>query len=411
MAKRIFNKLVATAMALSAGFRVRMDATLYQLREQMANLEGEIGSVKMSIAADAGNPGVKMEDLRGRKNRAQELQERYDMLASQAKDLEEAARRRLEDQGGGETRMSREEARGIFFRAALMGEDVRKLPRMVFEQLGAIPEANADQGYGSNLLPRTMSSELILDPAVVHPLLNRMTVTNITGLDIPKFGFTVDNDDFVAKDGASAKELKSSADGMIKFGRFKMPLMAKVSETVLRGTPIDIDRLISDALRSQQTAKLLKVTFATTPAVGEEHMSLYATGTNLIKEVEGENLLKAIMAAYGDLEDAYVPGAAVAMKRIDWINMLFSLTNNAESLFGKKPEDIIGVPVVFCERAVTPIVGDFKYLHLNYDIAALYDTDKDVETGNRIFALTEWYDQRVKMKAAFRKAKVAAVGG
>ena len=58
MAKRIYNKLVATAMALSAGFRVRMDATLYQLREQMANLEGEIGAVKMSIATDAGNPAV-----------------------------------------------------------------------------------------------------------------------------------------------------------------------------------------------------------------------------------------------------------------------------------------------------------------------------------------------------------------
>ena len=40
MAKRIFNKLVATAMALSAGFRVRMDATLYQLREQMAMMAG-----------------------------------------------------------------------------------------------------------------------------------------------------------------------------------------------------------------------------------------------------------------------------------------------------------------------------------------------------------------------------------
>lgn len=411
MAKRIFNKLVATAMALSAGIRVRMDATLYQLREQMANLEGEIGTVKMSIAADAGNPAVKMEDLRGRKNRAQELQERYDMLASQAKDLEEAARRRLVDQGGGETRMSREEARGRFYRAVLMGEDMSKLPRMVFEQLGAIPAANADQGFGSNLLPTQMSNELLLDPLVEHPLLSRMTVTQITGLEIPKLGFAVEDDAFLTKDGASAKEMTQSADGKVSFGRYKMSLMAKVSESVLRGSPLNIDGAVSSALNSFQAAKLLKVTFASVPTVGEEHMSLYAGGANAITEKEGETLLDAILAAYGDLEDVYSANASVVMRKLDYINMIRALANGAESLFGKKPEDIIGIPVDFCERAVTPVVGDFRYLHLNYDIAPLYDTDKDVKSGDRIFVLTHWYDQQVKMKAAFRKAKVAAAGG
>ena len=409
--KRIFHQLVALAMTLSAGFRVTMDATLYQIREQMAGLEGEIGSVKLSIAKDAGNPAVQMDDLRGRRQRAEDLQERYNMLADQARELEEAARARLSEQGGGETRMSREEARGIFYRAALLGEDVRRLPRMVYEQLGAIPEADADQGHGSNLLPRNMSSELLLDPMVEHPLLSRMSVTNITGLDLPKLGFSLADDDFVAKDGASAKELKASADGMIKFGRNKMALMAKVSESVLRGSPLNIESAITGALRSQQAAKLLKVTFAASPKLGEEHMSLYAGSTNAIKEVEGPTLLKAIMAAYGDLEDAYVPQAAVVMRRIDWVNMLFDLANGAQSLFGKKPEDIIGVPVVWCEYATVPVVGDFRYLHLNYDIPALYDTDKDVEAGNRIFVLTEWYDQRVKMKAAFRKVKVEVAGG
>lgn len=404
--KRMIRKLIAAAMSLSAGLRVTMETTLYQLKEQMAQLEREIGTVKMGIAKDAGDPKIAMEDLRARKQRAQELQERYDMLANQATELEAAARERLRGAENGGAQMSREEAKGRFYRAVLMGEPLSGLPRMVYEQLGAIPEANADQGYGSNLLPTQLSNELLLDPLVEHPLLHRMTVTQITGLEVPKLSFAVDDDAFVTKDGATAKEMKKSADGKISFGRFKMPIMAKVSETVLRGTPFNIEREVSNALVSQQAAKLLKVTFASAPAVGEEHMSLYASGANAIIEVQGATLLDAILAAYGDLEEAYSKNASVVMRRLDYINMIRALSNGAESLFGKKPEDIIGIPVDFCDRATTPVVGDFRYLHLNYDMAPLYDTDKDVPAGNRIFSLTHWYDQHVKMKAAFRKAAV-----
>ena len=64
--------------------------------------------------------------------------------------------------------------------------------------------------------------------------------------------------------------------------------------------------------------------------------------------------------------------------------------------------------MVFCEKAVTPVVGDFKFLHINFDMAPLYDTDKDVSVGNRLFVLTHWYDIKVKLAAAFRLAKVSA---
>lgn len=55
-----------------------------------------------------------------------------------------------------------------------------------------------------------------------------------------------------------------------------------------------------------------------------------------------------------------------------------------------------------------PIVGDFNYLHLNYDPETVFDSDKDVDKGEYIWVLTAWFDQRKKLSSAFRIAKVVA---
>lgn len=386
--------------------RVSMALTLYTLKEQMGVLEAQMAQEKENLANMLYDAASDMEENRKAKQHLADLKERYEGLKEQANEMEAAQKARLEREKGLGATMTKEEARGRFFQAVLNGSNVRELPQMAYEQLGAIPANNADQGMGSNLLPTNLSNELMLDPVVENPLQPYMTVTNITGLEIPKLGFSVEDDAFLSKDGETAKEMKMTGD-KISFGRHKMMLRAAVSESVLRSTPLNVEAAVTGGLHSAQAAKVLKVMFAQTPGTGEEHMSLYST-QNGVKSVTGAAMLDAILAAYGDLEDIYAPNARVVMRRADYIAMIRELANGAESLYGKKPEEIIGVPVVFCEKAVTPVVGDFRYLHMNFDMAPLYDTDKDVSVGNRLFVLTHWYDIRVKLAAAFRLAKVSA---
>lgn len=405
--KHTMTTLTLHALRLSRGMKVKMEASLYQVKEELANLDGELRKVKTQIANDAGKPGVKMEELRALKSRADELGERRSLLNDRVTEMEASARERLNDNPeNGAPQMTKQEARGRFFQTALMGGNVSQLPKMAYAQLGAIPAGAVDQGAGSNLLPTNLSNDLILEPAVDNPLRARMTVTQIAGLELPKLGFSVDDDGYIAKDGDTAKELKQRGD-KITFGNRKMMLKAQVSESLLRSTPINVEAAVTGGLQSAQAAKELKVLFAATPASGEENMSLYST-QNAIKEVTGNSMLNAIMACYADLEDAYIPNACVVMTRKDYIAMIKDLANGATALFGKTPEEVIGIPVVFCAKATQPVVGDFKFLHMNFNAAPLYDTDKDVASGTRIFVLTHWYDIRVRMTAAFRRAKVVA---
>ncbi|MBQ8537831.1 MAG: phage major capsid protein [Clostridia bacterium] len=384
--------------------RVSMTLTLYALKEQAGQVQAQMATEKEALAKMLADPTSNMEANRKAKQRLSDLKERYAGLTEQIQEMEQEQKARLKEDGTGAT-MSKEEARGRFFQAVLNGSNVRELPKMAYEQLGAIPANNADQGMGSNLLPTNLSNELMLDPVVENPLQPYMTVTNITGLEIPKLGFSVEDDAFLSKDGETAKEMALTGD-KISFGRHKMMLRAAVSESVLRSTPLNVEAAVTGGLHSAQAAKVLKVMFAQSPGTGEEHMSLYST-QNGVKSVTGSTMLDAILAAYGDLEDIYAPNARVVMRRADYIAMIRELANGAESLYGKKPEEIIGVPVVFCEKAVTPVVGDFRYLHMNFDMPPLYDTDKDVSVGNRLFVLTHWYDIKVKLAAAFRLATVA----
>ena len=88
--------------------------------------------------------------------------------------------------------------------------------------------------------------------------------------------------------------------------------------------------------------------------------------------------------------------------------MVKELANGSETLFGSKAPQILGIPVIFCEKAATPIVGDFQYYGINYDIGAIYETDKDAKKGEYYFVFTAWGDQQIRLKSAFRQAVVSA---
>ncbi len=137
-------------------------------------------------------------------------------------------------------------------------------------------------------------------------------------------------------------------------------------------------------------------------------MSFYSS-KNAIKAVKGTTMLEAIINAYGDLSDFYAQNATCVMRRSDYTAMITSLTNGAESLFGKKPEEVLGIPVVFNDRAVIPLVGDFRFSKQNYDINTIYETDKDGLNGKYYFIVTAWGDHRIKLKSAFRLAVIGEV--
>ena len=105
-------------------------------------------------------------------------------------------------------------AKAAFYRAALLKQPI---PQEAVSLLGAqnttMISIPAGQGTGGeNLLPVTMTNELVHEPWVKNPLRSIMTVTNVKGLIVPKIAFALDSTDFVG-DAATAKELSATGSG------------------------------------------------------------------------------------------------------------------------------------------------------------------------------------------------------
>ena len=109
--------------------------------------------------------------------------------------------------------------------------------------------------------------------------------------------------------------------------------------------------------------------------------------------------------------EAFSGNACAVMRKQDYYASIQTLANGATSLWGANPEDVVGIPVIFNDRAVTPVVGDFRYARQNYDVGAILDTDKDVKKGEYYFVLTAWGDHRIRIKNAFRLAKAPTAVG
>lgn len=257
---------------------------------------------------------------------------------------------------------------------------------------------------GANFLPKTVSSQIITEPFVKNPLRDHSTYTAIENLEIPRLTFSIADDSFVT-DGATAKEMTAKGD-TVTFVRKKVKIFCEVSETILRGSDADLTSYVNRGLTSGLAAKEKKVAFAVSAAAGEEHMSFYDSSVG-IKEIESNTMLSGIRKAIADLEDDYLENASVCMRRADYLDMITELANGNATLYNAPPENILGVPVFFCDKAVQPIVGDFSYSHWNYAPGMSYESDKDVKTGLNVFVLTAWLDHQIKLASAFRIVKVS----
>lgn len=289
--------------------------------------------------------------------------------------------------------------RGIYYKSIILGNEIPEDVKRSLFGANLTPSTG-----GEKLIPTTLANELLREPLKDNPLRSIMTITNTRGLEIQKVSYELEDNNFI-KDNETAKELKLTGD-KISFGRFKFKVKCRVSDTVLYGTNADLVSYIEGALKEGLAEKEKICIFKTTNS-GEEHMNIYSS-QNAIKEVEGEDLFKAIKTALSDLEDKYYERASIVMKRSDYTNMIDKLSNFNTDFYNKQPEQVLGVNVIFCEYAEKPIIGDFSQLHLNYDIDSVFDSGKDIENGQELFVLTAWADIRIKLKSAFRIAKVAS---
>lgn len=381
--------------------------TLYELKEKMAILGEQIAEDANWIADKAANPEIKMEDIEEKKSHRDDLQKRFDMLKEQHDSVERRERENTKQQNEtaeNDPKKALQKAKGEFYRAAITGGDVREVTK-AYSGLGAIPMQDADLGTGDNLLPTNLSSELLTEPFETNSLRKIEPVSNITGLEEAKLDFEIEDAKLEdVTDKQTAKEIETEGN-LITYGRFKTKLSVTVKDTVLHGSPFNLATTIENGLKSALAIKEKMRAFALAPDTDHAHMSFYST-ENAVKVIKEATLLDAIIAAWGDLPDAFSENAYVVMRRADWANILRDILNSSATFIGKKPEDIIGIPAVFNDRAVKPIVGDFRYSKQNYDIGAIYETDKDAKKGEYYFVFTAWGDHQIRLKSAFRIAEV-----
>ncbi len=383
--------------------------TLFELKERMATISAAIQEDAQWISEKAADPNTPMKEIEEKTAHRDELVKRFDLLKKEHDGMEAAQRASLQKQHGPtgvlDEKAARLKAKADFYRAVISGGDVRK----AYEGLGAIPGGDADLGKGDAFLPTNLSNELILEPVENNPLRSICHITNITGYEEARLGFTIEDADLAdVTDKQTANEIEMKGDTVV-YGHIKAKVSATIKETVLHGTDLDVVTAVENALRSALAKREKHFAFQDKENAdsdeGHKHMSFYSTVSG-IKEMEGATLYDAIVAALADLADDFSENASVVMKKDAYYGMIKELTNSSEALFGSKPASILGHPVVFCDKAAEPVVGDFSYYGINYDIGAIYDTDKDVKKGEHYFVLTAWGDQQVRLASAFRLAKV-----
>jgi len=391
--------------------------TLFEMKEKLNTLKSAILADANWLAEKAADPSTKMEEIKEKQAHRDELQARYDTLKAEHDRMEAEQRQKVAAKAVADGNVTAEQnliaAKAAFYRAVFSG---KPFDAKAYEGLGAIPAADADLGTGDKLLPTNLARELLIEPFEINPLRTIARITNITGLEEPKLGYTIEDADLAdVTDKQTANEIALSGD-TVAYGRLKAKVSATIKDTVLHGTDVDVVNAVEGALRSALAKREKHFAFLPTSSCASDsthkHMSFYngtiseGVTTYDITAKEGATMYDAIVAALGDLADDYAVNASVVMKKADYYAMVKALANDSEALFGSKPASILGYPVRFCDKATIPVVGDFKFYGINYDIGTIFETDKDAKKGEYYWVLTAWGDQQIRLKSAFRLAIV-----
>ncbi|MCY9702205.1 phage major capsid protein, partial [Paenibacillus larvae] len=263
-------------------------------KQNLATIGQQLQKTESDLAAKAIDPSTTMEAIQALQKSKEDLKMRFDVVKQQhdALEAEQAAKLKADKgiQNTADPVQKKIQAKAELIRATMQKQAVTQ---DVFQALG-----DNDTTGGNKFLPKTVSTDILVEPTVKNPLRQLSSVTQITNLEIPKLHFTLDDDDFIA-DTETAKEMKADGD-TVTFGRNKFKVLAGVSETVINGSDANLVSYVETALQSGVAAKEKKVAFATKPKTGEEHMSFYKSG---IKEIVAENMFDAITDAIADLHE------------------------------------------------------------------------------------------------------------
>lgn len=390
-----------------------MKMSIFELKKNIADIGSEFEAKKTQLMKDSADGSISMEKIRNEKKDVESIEERLHILNEQLDKRNAEEEEKLKAQAKNNTaldfaksdpKQKVTDATAELIRSTMAG---KSQSAKVLEALG---DDDATKTGGQSFLPKTVSNDIIAEPFDTNKLRDLEVVTQITNLELPRVAFTIDDDSFVA-DQEEGKELTEKGD-TVTFGRHKTKIKAAMSETVLLGTNTALVQYTENALQSGLAAKEKKVAFATAPTDGEEHMSFYDKTKVKIGSVSGATLFDAITNAVADLNDAYQDTAKIVMRRQDYTKMIKELSNGSAALYQAQPEEVLGKPVIFIDAATTPIVGDFSYAQLNYDISStLYEQWKDYQTGVNYFQITAWFDHQIKLASAFRLATVASGSG
>lgn len=380
--------------------------TLFELKQNMATIGQQVAKIDTDLTAKAIDPQATRDEIKALQEQKSDMQARFDVIKAQHDQLEkEQTEKFTRQQAMAQATIGNIEdpqqkaiaAKAEFIRASVQGRPISDDAKALI----ALPSGNPTGG--DKFFPTNMQKELIHEPFAKNQLREVAQVSGIKGLELPKISYTLDDDDFIT-DEHTAKEMELTGD-TVTFGRNKFKVKVKISDTVIHGTDVELTQFVENALKSGLAAKEKKDALTKSPKAGLGHMSFY-TGTD-VKRTEGETLYKAIKAAIADLHEDYRENAKVVMRYSDYLDIIETLSNGTTNFFDAPPEKVIGKPVEFMDAATDPIVGDFNFFRINYD-AMTYDTDKDVDSGEYLFVLTAWYDQKRSLNSAFRIAKVVA---
>ena len=373
----------------------------------MQNLEGVQAQLKAAVEHVDNlfsSPSSTIAERTEAENKVSDLKNRVVFYQNELKELDQEAAMKLEYQSkNNKSKELSEKERVVKAKAELIRNTIagKAQPREVLNALGD----GSTLGNGQKILPTTLMTELVTEPYAKNPLRGVSKFTNITNLEVPKIAFTLDDDEFLTSDTETAKEMAASAS-IIAFKRNKFKVYADITETVLRGTDTNLIAHVENALRSGMAKKEKKIAFAETTSAPDTSFYNKTSGNYDIKAIEKASLYLAIKAALADLEDEYADNAKIVMRKADYFDLIEALANGNAALYQAQPETILGAPVIFCDLATKPVIGDFSYSQFNYDLDATYESDKNIKTGVTSFVLTAYLDHKILMKSAFRLATV-----
>ena len=376
------------------------------------NIGQTLKNANEKLAEMAAQPDATTEDINAQQKKVDALTVRVNTINEQVKKAEAEQKANLvnaKNNVKADVLPDDPKERMIKMEAAWIRKTVRPDNASFQEKWNDIKEEMKDDTAtnGGKLLPINVSNQLVSEPFATNPLRQMETVSTITNLILPRIAFDIADDSFV-NDGDVAKEMGLKGD-QITFERHMVKVRAGISDTVLMGTDTGLVEYVNNALSSALQLKERNMELGTSNPTELAHMSFYDETTVKIKKVSGKDLFHAIRKALADLDDAFQDNAKILMTRSDYYDMLDSLANNSSTLYQAQPESILGAPVVFTSAATTPIVGDFSYAQLNYEISgALYEQYKDYQRGMNYFQLTAWFDHQIKLASAFRLATVDA---